>query len=119
MEQQDLLASVTIDQVKPQIPLSLLSRACEYLTRYRHKFRRVRSKLNDPSSVTWKKIPQFKSKQANMVQGSLKVYRLVIYFALSVSFVSGKINVTNNVIVLHRLFGVVFQFFAWDIPSEH
>ena len=79
----------------------------------------VRSKLNDPSSVKWRNIPQFKSKQAKMVQGNLKVYRLVIYLALSVSFVSGKINVTNNVILLHRLFGVVFQFFAWDIRSEY
>ena len=33
-----------------------------------------------------------------MVPGNLKVYRLVIYLGLSVSFVSGKINVTNNVI---------------------
>ena len=71
--------------------------------------------LCDPSSVTWKNIPQFKSKQATMAQGSLNVYRLVIYLALAVSFVSGKINVTNNTIVLHRLFGFVFQFFAWVI----
>ena len=78
--------------MKPQIPLSLLCRACEDLTRCRLKFRRVRSKLNDPSSVTWRNIPQFKSKQAKMMQGNLKVYRLVIYLALSVSFVSGKIN---------------------------
>ena len=50
-----------------------------------------------------------------MAQGSLNVYQLVIYLALAVSFVSGKINVTNNTIVLHRLFGFVFQFFAWVI----
>ena len=75
----------------------------------------MRSKINDPSSVTRKNIPQFKSKQANMVQESLKVYRLVIFLALAVSFVSGKINITNNIIVLHRLFGVVFQF----IRSEY
>ena len=50
-----------------------------------------------------------------MVQESLKVYRLVIFLALAVSFVSGKINITNNIIVLHRLFGVVFQF----IRSEY
>ena len=58
----------------------------------------MRSKINDPSSVTWKNIPHFKSKQANMVQESLKVYHLVIFLALAVSFVSGKINVTNNIV---------------------
>lgn len=35
--------------------------------------------------------------------------RLVIYFALAVSFVSGKINVTINIFVLHRLLSVVFR----------
>ena len=32
-----------------------------------------------------------------MMQGNLKFYRLVIYLALAVSFVSGKINVTINI----------------------
>ena len=33
-----------------------------------------------------------------MMQGNLKFYRLVIYLALAVSFVSGKINVTINIV---------------------
>ena len=64
-------------------------------------------------------LRKLESKQANMMQESLKVYRLVIFLALAVSFVSGKINVTNNIIVLHRPFGIVFQFFAWGIRSEY
>ena len=60
-----------------------------------------------------------RSKQANMMQESLKVYRLLIFLALAVSFVSGKINVTNNIIVLHHPFGIVFQFFAWAIRREY
>ena len=43
-----------------------------------------------------------------MVQGKMKFSRLVIYLALGVSFVSGKIDVTINVVMLHRLLGVVF-----------
>ena len=49
------------------------------------------------------RLLKLESKQTNMMQESLKVYRLVIFLALAVSFVSGKINVTNNIIVLHRL----------------
>ena len=56
------------------------------------------------------RLLKLESKQANMMQESLKVYRLVIFLALAVCFVSGKINVTNNIIVLHRPFGIVFQF---------
>ena len=58
------------------------------------------------------RLLKLESKQANMMQESLKVYRFVIFLALAVSFVSGKINVTNNIIVLHRPFGIAFQFFA-------
>ena len=65
------------------------------------------------------RLLKLESKQANMMQESLKVYRLVIFLALVVSFVSGKINVTNNIIVLHRPFGIVFQFFAWGVRSEY
>ena len=50
-----------------------------------------------------RQLLKLESKQANMMQESLKVYRLLIFLALAVSFVSGKINVTNNIIVLHRL----------------
>ena len=64
-------------------------------------------------------LRKLESKQANMMQESLKVYRLVIFLALAVYFVSGKINVTNNIILLHRPFGIVFQFFAWAIRSEY
>ena len=41
----------------------------------------------------------------------MKFSRLVIYLALGVSFVSGKINVTIyiNVVMLHRLLDVVFR----------
>ena len=42
-------------------------------------------------------LRKLESKQANMMQESLKVYRLLIFLALAVSFVSGKINVTNNI----------------------
>ena len=38
-----------------------------------------------------------------MMQESLKVYRLVIFLALAVSFVSGKINVFNNISVASPL----------------
>ena len=65
------------------------------------------------------RLLKLESKQANMMQESLTVYRLVIFLALAVSFVSGKINVTNNIIVLHHPFGIVFQFFAWAIRSEY
>ena len=59
-----------------------------------------------------RQLLKLESKQANMMQESMKVYRLVIFLALAVSFVLGKINVTNNIIVLHRPFGILFQFFA-------
>ena len=66
------------------------------------------------------RLLKLESKQANMMQESLKVYRLVMFLALAVSFVSGnRINVTNNIIVLHRPFGIVFQFFPWGIRSEY
>ena len=65
------------------------------------------------------RLLKLESKQANMMQESLKVYRLVIFLALAVSFVSGKINVTSNIIVSHRPFGNVFQLFAWGIRSEY
>ena len=64
-------------------------------------------------------LRKLESKQANMMQESSNVYRLVIFLGLAVSFVSGKINVTNNIIALHRPFGIVFQFFAWGIGSEY
>ena len=57
-------------------------------------------------------LRKLESKQANMMQESLKVYHLLIFLALAVSFVSGKINVTNNIIVLRGPFGIAFQFFA-------
>ena len=56
----------------------------------------VKSKFNGTSSVTSKNILQLKPKGAIMVQGNKKFYCLVIYLALAVSFVSGKINVTIN-----------------------
>ena len=59
-----------------------------------------------------RQLLKLESKQANIMQEKLKVYRLLIFLALAVSFVSGKINVTNNIIVLHRPFGIVFQFFV-------
>ena len=65
------------------------------------------------------RLLKLESKQANMMQESLKVYRLVIFLVLAVSFVSGKINVTTNIMVLQRPIGIVFQFFAWGIRSEY
>ena len=51
-----------------------------------------------------------------MVQGNMKFYRLVIYLALAVSIVSGKINVTI-VIVLYRLSTVVFRILSLGLSN--
>ena len=45
--------------------------------------------------------------------------RLVIYFALAVSFVSGKINVTINIVVLHRVLSVVFRILSLGQNIHH
>ena len=75
--------------------------------------------VTDVENHPLSRLLKLESKRANTMQESLKVYRLVIFLALAVSLVSGKINVTNNIIVLHRPFGIVFQLFAWGIRSEY
>ena len=57
-------------------------------------------KEENSCSRSLSRLRKLESKQANMMKESLKVYRLVIFLALAVSFVSGKINVTNNIIVI-------------------
>ena len=52
-----------------------------------------------------------------MMKENVDFCRLVIYFALAVSFVSGKINVTINIVVLHRLLSVVFRILSLGLSN--
>lgn len=52
-----------------------------------------------------------------MMQGNLKFYRFVIYLALAVSFVSGKINVTIINIVASSL-SVVFRILSLGLSNK-
>ena len=52
-----------------------------------------------------------------MVQGNMEFSRLVIYLALGVPFVSGKINVTVNFVELHRLLSVVFRILSLGLSN--
>ena len=52
-----------------------------------------------------------------MMQGNLKFYRFVMYLALAVSFVSGKINVTIINIVASSL-SVVFRILSLGLSNK-